>query len=305
MKKKRTVQLSETVYGRVQGVEGRMIHGVVLLNSKSANGRYYPPATMERARDLFDDRRAYIDHPPDDKNEEPRSVRDLIGKFSNIGIEQVGAGQSRLTADLRVFAGQDGDRVIEIAKNDPDAIGFSINGRGDVTEDDEGKQTVEAIHRIRSVDLVTEPAATRTLFEGKQDTEDDTEGKEEMELKEELAEAKRRTEQLEREKDELAEAVSKAEEEKTKLEEKVAEAEREDKIAEAIKKAELTDEQVSETFLAALRRAPDDGAVVALIEDRKNALGIEDPESKEKDPLSERKKKDAPKVDDLAEIMRG
>lgn len=158
----REIQLVERVYGSTGGVVGRSIRAVAVLNSRSANGRTYPRSTMERARKLFEGVRVYVDHQAEHLDE-PRSVRDLIGKLEHVRLDDDGP---TLRADLRVFAGTDGDRVIEIAKSDPDAAGLSINARGNVTDDD-GSEVVEAITKVRSVDLVAEPAATSGIFEGR------------------------------------------------------------------------------------------------------------------------------------------
>lgn len=293
-----SVELFERTVGRPKGVEGRIIKGVAILNSSSRNGRYYPPDVMRKAMPLFEGARSYVDHPTEGDGD--RSWRDLLGKFQNIAVEDTEPGHARMTADFRVFAGQDGDRALDMAEKDPDACGFSIRARGHVA-DDGHQERVESIDRVMAVELVDAPGATSGLFESKRKRA--SRGDDEMELKEQLQAAESATRELEAQNKELQEAAASATKEIDELKAKVALGEREQSIDKAIQESGLTGDQVSEAFRAALRRCENDEQIKAMVEDRKAALGVGEPESSEKHALTEREKDKAPSVDEVAEMV--
>ncbi len=149
--------------------EAMVIRNVVLLGAVSKNNRIYSSKAMQEATDLYNGIRAFANHPPigvSTKN--ARDIRDLIGKFTFPKCED-----SKIKADLKLLP--TAKWVMDIAENMPGTVGFSHNALGIVVRKD-GKEIVEEIKVVKSVDLVTEPATTVTMFESKdEDGKDETE----------------------------------------------------------------------------------------------------------------------------------
>jgi hypothetical protein len=144
--------------------EKSTIYGVKVLGFTSANGREYTRQAVMEAADLYEGVPVNTDHPG--RPEEPRSVRDRIGKLVNVRfVENEG-----LYADLEYLASHPfAAQLIEAAESMPDAFGLSHNARGDGEDDRQtGKFIVNRIVEVRHVDIVADPATTKSLSEGKQ-----------------------------------------------------------------------------------------------------------------------------------------
>lgn len=154
-------------FGRPERVdrEAHSIRGVKVLglNSPSKN-RVYDPAAIARARELYEGASVYFDHPAaserDPKLTQPRRYRDKIGAL----------GQCRMTAD-GLYADLDYNPAHELAEqfvwdaeNRPASLGLSHNVRARSVRRD-GREVVVEIERVRSVDIVTSPGTTHSLFE--------------------------------------------------------------------------------------------------------------------------------------------
>ena len=153
--------------------ESLVIKNVVLLGAISKNNRVYSPNAMQEAVDLYDGVKAFANHPPLNNNKKNlRDIRDLIGKFIFPKFED-----NKIKADLKLLT--NAKWVMEIAENMPETVGFSHNVLGLVAKKD-GKEIVESIKSVKSVDLVTDPATTRSMFESKEEaSETDSEIKKE------------------------------------------------------------------------------------------------------------------------------
>ena len=136
--------------------EAGIIHDVLILGSRSANGRTYTADAMSAAAKLYEGVPVYIDHQPEGR----RSYRDKIGRLSNVVFRDGG-----LRGDLRINpAHPAAAQLLWDAEHHPAAVGLSHDAEGRVVTRD-GQTIVEAIEFVRSVDLVAEPATTRSLFE--------------------------------------------------------------------------------------------------------------------------------------------
>jgi len=64
-------------------------------------------------------------------------------------------------------------KFLEIVERFPNSIGFSISARGKFSEylDTDGREVVEDILVLRSIDLVGTPATTNGIFEQLEDAE--------------------------------------------------------------------------------------------------------------------------------------
>lgn len=138
-----------------------VIKGVKVLGGESRNGRRYSDAAMMRAPGLYEGVNVNIDHP--DQAGKTRGVMESVGVLKNVRYEKAG-----LFADFHYLESHPHTKtIIERAKRFPNNFGLSHNAEGKATRKD-GKLIVESIDRVRSVDLVTNPATVTGLFEGEE-----------------------------------------------------------------------------------------------------------------------------------------
>lgn len=152
----REIHTSQTVkVDRERGV----LKGVKVIGFESANGRSYPRATLEKARGLYEGARVNVDH-LDKNGKSDRSVADRFGRLTNVAMTQEG-----LFADLEYLKTHPlAETTAEVAERMPEMLGLSHNAEGRVRFD-KGRAIVDEIIRVRSVDLVSDPATTKGLFE--------------------------------------------------------------------------------------------------------------------------------------------
>jgi hypothetical protein len=166
------------------------------------DGFYYTREALESAVPVFEGKKIYADHPSsmDEQTRPERSVRDVLGYFENVQIEEGKDGRTMLTASVTMlddphYAWARG--LMRYAVNyskkfpDKDFVGLSINATGDaeaVKLDDfakeswipetavpkilrakeDGLETVRLVNRITeaiSCDLVTEAGAGGRILE--------------------------------------------------------------------------------------------------------------------------------------------
>ena len=107
---------------------------------------YYSKEALTNAVNnrVFEGKKIFADHPSltEEESRPERSVKDILGHFENIKLEEV-AGQTQLTGIVRILPGLAYDWVrsmfsgaIEYSKKYPgeDLIGLSINASGDAEE---------------------------------------------------------------------------------------------------------------------------------------------------------------------------
>jgi hypothetical protein len=141
-----------------------IIRDVVVIGSQSENGRFYPPDVLIAAVSLYENRPVYIDHQPDTNPSGARSYRNKIGRLTNVRFES-----GKVRADLIVNPEHElANQLFWDAENNPSAVGLSHDATGQVEMQEDGAQIVRRIEKVRSVDLVAEPATVTSLFEGKQ-----------------------------------------------------------------------------------------------------------------------------------------
>jgi len=140
------------------------INGIAVLNRVSRNNRTYTNEAMQSIIPLLSGVKSFIDHSSDAFGNQ--SVLKLLGTFSNARLDN-----GKVKADLNVLESAQGkDLLFELAERSPYSVGFSVACRGVIAEklDTSGREQVEKIIALRSVDLVVEPAATSGLFESTQ-----------------------------------------------------------------------------------------------------------------------------------------
>jgi hypothetical protein len=140
--------------------ENGVIKGVRILGRQSLNGREYTPEAITKAIGLYEGRPVNLDHPDRSRPTSERSVKDRFGWLVN--VHQANDG---LEGDLHYLKSHpQSAQIVEAAQRNPAMIGLSHNADGRTTRRN-GKTLVEEIIGVRSVDLVADPATTKSLFE--------------------------------------------------------------------------------------------------------------------------------------------
>lgn len=160
----------ESFGGASLDAEKHVIRDVKLIGFESLNGRTYPPAVLRGAVSLYEGAKVNVDHPADSPAA-PRSVSDRIGLIKNARfVEGRGVvGDFHFNPKHKLA-----EQVSWDAANQPEAVGFSHNATLKLAAKPvNGKQVVEQIVRVRSVDLVADPATTKSLYESQDETAND------------------------------------------------------------------------------------------------------------------------------------
>jgi len=140
--------------------EAGVIKGVRILGRQSLNGREYTPEAITNAMSLYEGRPVNLDHPDRSRPTSERSVKDRFGWLVN--VHQANDG---LEGDLHYLKSHpQSAQIVEAAQRNPAMIGLSHNADGRTSRRN-GKTLVEEIIGVRSVDLVADPATTKSLFE--------------------------------------------------------------------------------------------------------------------------------------------
>jgi len=137
-----------------------VIHDVKIIGTESRNGRRYPRATLAKARGLYEGKQVNVDHRPRENPDADRSVTSRFGWLANVR-----ATESGLYGDLHYLEKHPvAAQVVEMARRNPSLLGLSHDAEGTLRREN-GSTIVEEITRVHSVDLVSDPAATSSLFE--------------------------------------------------------------------------------------------------------------------------------------------
>jgi hypothetical protein len=253
-----------------------VIKNVKLAGFTSKRGRSYAPAALKEALPMYEGAAVNIDHT--ENGTPPLNSRFGIVKAARF-VEGDGVRGDIHFNPTHPMVNQVG----WLAKNAPTKIGMSHHAYGLMGG---GGSVVTKLTRVRSVDLVTDPATTDGLYEDEGEGDDGSSssetkppsgGRKTMELKDlKLSELKEsRPDLVEAIKTELKESEgskSAAEELKT-LREKNAKLEREKVINTKLEESELPESAITDRFRTLLLEAKDDAAVDELIEDRKAIAG--------------------------------
>lgn len=134
--------------------ESRTIFDVCLLGPESRNGYKYSAEVIAEAATSYNRKPVYLNHAPASGN---RDVSGVAGKIANPRMKD-----GRLYGDIKAI-GVNGDMLLDLAESDVDGIGMSH--LTDATSVVRRDKTVVKIGKIKSVDLVDNPATTKTLKE--------------------------------------------------------------------------------------------------------------------------------------------
>ena len=138
-----------------------VIRNVCLLSSISKNNRKYLDKALDDVTGLAGGVKVFADHPK--RGETVRSVREIIG-----AIEHPHRTGGKIYGNLRVLSSHK-DWVFALAKEMPNIAGMSILAKGKMhpERDEQGREQVESVSILKSIDLVSEPASTSGLYENK------------------------------------------------------------------------------------------------------------------------------------------
>jgi len=136
--------------------ERSLIAGVKLLGVASLNGRTYSPQALADAAKLYEGKPVNVDHVDGSR----RSYRDRIGRIAKVRLEADGLYGDLIVNPKHPLA----EQLFWDAERCPENVGLSHDAQGR-TRVENGRVVVESIEAVRSVDLVAEPATTRSLYE--------------------------------------------------------------------------------------------------------------------------------------------
>lgn len=144
--------------------ENGVVSGVKILGVKSRNNRIYPLDTLRDAAPLYENAKVNVNH-PDGSPTESRKYQDRVGSIKNVTLQENG-----LYGDFHFNPKHPlAEQMLWDAEKAPENFGFSHNVEA-VVRLENGAQIVDKIVRVRSVDLVADPATTSGLFESERAT---------------------------------------------------------------------------------------------------------------------------------------
>lgn len=139
--------------------EAGVVRGVKLIGRESRNRRTYAESALQKATSLYEGAKVNIDHGPKDLSAD-RSYRDRFGSIRGVQFRE-----GSLFGDLHFNPRHPiAEQFLWDAEHNPGNLGFSHVAEG-VTARRNGQTIVEEIKSVRSVDIVSDPATTRGLFE--------------------------------------------------------------------------------------------------------------------------------------------
>ena len=146
-----------------------VIRGVRVLGRQSKNDggmREYSDRALSDAAQLYKNASVNLNHPPRENPTGERDVRDRIGWIADPEVRDDG-----VYADLHVLrAHPHAAALFEIAERNPSQLGLSHNAEGKTERQNDGRNVVQNLEKVRSIDLVDKPATNSGLFENEDDT---------------------------------------------------------------------------------------------------------------------------------------
>lgn len=154
-----TIRVSERIHAPLAGSridrENGVIAGVLICGPSSANKRDYLPGSFGDGKQ-YEGRSVYLNHASG-----VRQAQDKIGWFSNVRLRANGMpeGDFNLLKSHPMAAS-----VFEAAERNPALFGMSHVAMCRTSQKN-GREQIEAVQSVESVDLVSEPATTKGFYE--------------------------------------------------------------------------------------------------------------------------------------------
>lgn len=161
------MSLLETSYSAQPKVdrESNVIRNVKVLGRTSRNGRVYSDKALDEAVGLYGDISVNFDHPDRKTPERERLFEEGLGWLTNARRDKDG-----VYADLNYYKSHPlAEMVCEAAERAPNQLGLSHNANGPTSRRG-GRDVVESITKVISVDVVRRPATNKSLFESEGST---------------------------------------------------------------------------------------------------------------------------------------
>lgn len=264
------IWLGEADYASTSGTgakidrDASMIRGVKFLGLTSQNGRHYLPETLRRALPLYEGAPIYFNHQPKGSTAD-RPYEDRFGEACNVRLTESG-----MWGDIKYNPKHPrAEQVIYDIENNTPKVGFSPDHYGDGPIRN-GKRIVESINRVKSIDIVANPATNRSFSE--------SEGNHDMELAEQLAESRANETKMMAELASLKESVTKLTTDNAALTAKAASlqesvdaatkekaaAEHKAKVGELLSEHKIPEKARTKEFVALLESSPIEAATAAV-----------------------------------------
>ncbi len=145
--------------------EACIVRGVKILGTESRNKRSYTPQAISKARILYEGMRVNLNHPEESQKHKTRDYQSRTGILKNVTEAADGLYADYHYNPKHLAA----EQILWDIEHNPNSLGFShvADLRGKKTSN--GGMVVEEIRMVKSVDLVTDPATTRGVFESLQE----------------------------------------------------------------------------------------------------------------------------------------
>ena len=162
-----TKVLIEEIYGTPSRVdiENGILHDCLLLGAESRNGTRYPQETRDAALSMFEGAKVNLSHPS--KRDKQALIEAVTwdrryGKAMNCRNTPEG-----IRGDVKVLKSHNFTKTLmEAAQEMPEMFGFSPVMVGVCSPTDAtGVETCVRIKKVKSVDIVTDPGTTKSLWE--------------------------------------------------------------------------------------------------------------------------------------------
>jgi hypothetical protein len=150
-----------SIAGSKVDAANHVVRDVKIIGLVSGNNREYTREALAKAAHLYEGVRVNFNHSA--KPGEPRNYEDRFGKLVNISLAADGLrGDLQYNPRHRLAEQFEWD-----AQHAPENLGLSHDSVGQTVMRG-NKEIVESINRVRSVDIVADPATTSSLYESQQ-----------------------------------------------------------------------------------------------------------------------------------------
>lgn len=157
--------LTESIFGAEPQIDeaAGVIRGVKALGRVSKNGREYTDQAMAECARLYDGAQINLNHPSRKEAGDDRPFQEGIGWLKNVSIRPDG-----IYGDLHYLKTHpSAPMLVEAAQRNPNRFGLSHNAEGSLVKRG-SKNVVESVSRVRSLDIVQNPATNSGLFESEE-----------------------------------------------------------------------------------------------------------------------------------------